>query len=116
MVLTLVTSVASAYVNLRDLDRQLEIAKGTAKSRDDSYRLFQLRFRGGVISELELNQIKSEYEQALATIPLLEKVIVQQENALSVLLGRNPGADSPREEDRGTYPSGRSRRLCRPIF
>ena len=91
VVLTLVTSLASAYVNLRDLDRQLEIAKGTAKSRGDSYRLFQLRFQGGVISELELNQIKSEYEQALATIPLLEKVIVQQENALSVLLGRNPG-------------------------
>ena len=91
VVLTLVTSLASAYVNLRDLDRQLEIAKGTAKSRADSYRLFQLRFQGGVISELELNQIKSEYEQALSTIPLLEKVIVQQENALSVLLGRNPG-------------------------
>ena len=91
VVLTLVTSVASAYVNLRNLDRQLEIAKGTAKSREDSYRLFQLRFQGGVISELELNQVKSQYEQALATIPFLEKVIAQQENAMNVLLGRNPG-------------------------
>ncbi|MCX5915368.1 MAG: TolC family protein [Deltaproteobacteria bacterium] len=60
VVLTLVTSVASAYVNLRNLDRQLEIAKGTAKSREDSYQLFQLRFQGGVISELELNQVKSQ--------------------------------------------------------
>jgi outer membrane protein, multidrug efflux system len=92
VILTLVTSVASAYVNLRDLDRQLEIAVQTAQSREDSYQLFQLRFRGGVISDLELNQIKSEYEQALSTIPLLEKIIAQQENALSVLLGRNPGA------------------------
>jgi outer membrane protein, multidrug efflux system len=91
IILTLVTSVASAYVNLRDLDMQLEIAKRTAKSRGESYHFFQLRFRGGTISELELNQVKSEYEQALSTIPLIEKTIAQQENLLSVLLGRNPG-------------------------
>jgi multidrug efflux system outer membrane protein len=91
IILTLVTSVASAYVNLRDLDTQLEIAKRTAKSREESYNLFQIRFRGGVISELELNQIKSEYEQALSTIPLIEKTIAQQENVLSLLLGQNPG-------------------------
>jgi multidrug efflux system outer membrane protein len=45
-----------------------------------------------VISELELKQVKSEYEAALASIPAIEKTITQQENALSVLLGRNPGA------------------------
>ena len=43
------------------------------------------------ISELELMQVKSEYEEALARIPFYEKLIAQQENALSVLLGRNPG-------------------------
>ena len=91
VILILVTSVASAYVNLRDLDKQLEIAKRTVQSRKESYDLFQLRFQGGVISELELSQVKSNYEQALATIPFLEKTIAQQENALSVLLGRNPG-------------------------
>jgi multidrug efflux system outer membrane protein len=91
VILTLLTSVASAYVNLRDLDTQLEIAQRTAKSRGDSYNLFQLRFQRGVISELELSQIKSQYEQALATIPFIEKTVAQQENAISVLLGRNPG-------------------------
>ena len=77
--------------NLRNLDRQLEIAKATAKSRGESYELFKLRFEGGVISVLELSQNKSQYEEALATIPPLEKAIAQQENGLSVLLGRNPG-------------------------
>ena len=91
VILTLLTSVANAYVNLRNLDTQLEIANQTAKSREESYHLFQLRFQGGVISELELTQVKSEYEQALSFIPFLEKTITQQENALSVLLGRNPG-------------------------
>ncbi len=94
VILTLVTSVASSYVNLRDLDKQLDIAKRTAKTREDSYNLFKLRFQGGIISDLELYQVKSEYEQALSTIPAIEKAIAQQENALSVLLGRNPGAIS----------------------
>lgn len=92
LLLTVVTSVASAYVNLCELDAQLEIAKRTVRSREESYRLFQIRFRGGVISELELSQVKSEYEQALSIIPFLEKVIAQQEDDLSFLLGRNPGA------------------------
>ena len=91
VVLTLVTSVAGSYVNLRDLDKQLEVAKQTAKVREDSYKLFKLRFEGGIISELELSQVKSEYEEALSRIPFYEKLIGQQENALSVLLGRNPG-------------------------
>jgi multidrug efflux system outer membrane protein len=92
VILTLVTSVASTYIDLRDLDKQLEIAKQTAKSREESYNLFKLRFEGGVISELELNQVKSEYEQALSTIPQFERSISQTENSLSTLLGRNPGA------------------------
>ncbi|WP_153110380.1 efflux transporter outer membrane subunit [Propionivibrio limicola] len=91
VILSLVANVASAYINLRDLDRQLEIAVSTAKAREGSYKLFQDRYAGGVISLLELSQNKSQYEEALATIPSLEKSIVQQENALSVLLGRNPG-------------------------
>ena len=91
VILSLVASVAGSYVNLRDLDRQLEIARRTAASRQQSYQIFQLRFQGGLISELELSQVQSEFEQALAVIPALEKAIAQQEDALSVLLGRNPG-------------------------
>jgi multidrug efflux system outer membrane protein len=91
-ILTLVAAVASSYVNLRDLDRQLAIARATAKSRAESLRVFELRFRGGNVAELELAQNRSEYELAAASIPPLEAQIVQQENALSILIGRNPGA------------------------
>ena len=98
VILSLVGSVAGAYINLRNLDRQLEIAKATAKSRGESYELFKLRFEGGVISLLELSQNKSQYEEALASIPPLEKAIAQQENGLSLLLGRNPGP-IPRGKD-----------------
>jgi multidrug efflux system outer membrane protein len=68
----------------------LQIATDTANTRAASYQLFKDRYEGGVISLLELSQNKSQYEEALASIPPLEKAIAQQENALSVLLGRNP--------------------------
>lgn len=91
VILSLVGNVASAYVNLRGLDRQLEITRKTAQSREGSYKIFQERYNGGVISQLELSQNKSQYDEALANIPPLEKAIALQENGLSVLLGRNPG-------------------------
>lgn len=92
VILSLVSNVASAYVNLRGLDRQLEIARDTAKSREESFRIFQERYDGGIISLLELTQNKSQYEEALSRIPPIEKAIALQENGLSVLLGHNPGA------------------------
>jgi multidrug efflux system outer membrane protein len=90
-VLTLVSSVASSYITLRELERQLQIARDTAESRKRSFLLFKDRFEGGTVSELELAQSQSLYEASLVEIPRLEALVGQQENALSVLLGRNPG-------------------------
>ena len=92
VILSLVSAVAGAYINLRDLDRQLEIAQQTAKSREEFYQIFTLRLKAGYVSDLELSQSKSEYERALAAIPVIEKSIAQLENGMSLLLGRNPGA------------------------
>ena len=91
VILTLVSSVATSYVTLRSLDRQLEIARSTVQTRRESVDLFEKQFRGGIVAELQLSQARSEYEQALAAVPALERQIGQLENALSVLLGRNPG-------------------------
>ena len=90
-ILTLVSTVASSYVALRQLDRQLEISQETARTRRGSFELFRDRFQGGIVSELELSQAKSDYEAALVAIPPLESQIAQAEDALAVLLGRNPG-------------------------
>ncbi|HEX3381189.1 MAG TPA: efflux transporter outer membrane subunit [Paraburkholderia sp.] len=91
-ILTLVSSVASAYINLRSLDRQLEIANETVESRKESVRVFEARFKYGEVSQMELAQSQSEYEAARVTVPQIEAQIGQQEDALSVLIGRNPGA------------------------
>jgi multidrug efflux system outer membrane protein len=90
--LTLVSAVAATYVDIRALDKQLNITRRTADSRKDTLDLFQMRFQNGIISEVDLSQAESEYEDALARIPDIERAIGQTENALSVLLGRNPGA------------------------
>ena len=91
VILTIVTNVATSYITLRGLDQQLEIAQATAKNYAETARIFELRFKGGVVSEVELNQVESQYQQALAAVPALEQAIAAQENLISILLGRNPG-------------------------
>lgn len=90
VVLSLVGSVATSYVALRAFDRQLEIAQATAKNFADTARLFQLRFDAGVVSQTEVSQIQSQYQQALAAIPAIQQQIAAQENLISILLGGNP--------------------------
>jgi multidrug efflux system outer membrane protein len=91
VILSLVSAVANTYVTLRQFDRQLEVSEETLATRAEALRLFEMKFKGGVISELELAQVKVEYEQAAAAIPPIEQQIALTENALSVLLGHNPG-------------------------
>ncbi|TLD44737.1 MAG: Outer membrane protein OprM [Accumulibacter sp.] len=91
VVLSLVTSVATSYISLRALDRQLEIAQATARNFGATARLFHLRFKAGIVARTEVMQIDSQYQQALAAIPAFEQAIAAQENLISILLGRNPG-------------------------
>lgn len=87
----LIANVATSYLQLRDYDNQLTIAQETLKSRDDSVKLFEERFGGGVVSQLQLSQARSEYESAQASVYSIQKQIAQQEDAISLLLGQNPG-------------------------
>jgi multidrug efflux system outer membrane protein len=91
VVLSIVTSVAASYIGLRALDRQLEIARATADNYAGTQRIFTLRRRGGVVSDVEMAQVDSQYQQALAAIPQLEQQVAAQENLIGILLGRNPG-------------------------
>jgi len=91
VILTLVSTVATNYLTLRGLDEQLVVAKSTLGTYAESVRLYQLQFRYGQTSQMTVSQVQSQYETAAVQIPLLESQIAQAENALSVLLGRNPG-------------------------
>ena len=90
-VLSVVGATVTGYLVLLSLDEQLATAHSTLESRAKALAVFEKRHKGGVVSGVEVAQAQSAYEVAAASIPLLEQQIEQQENALSVLLGRTPG-------------------------
>ena len=90
--LSVAASVAVGYVTLLSLDEQLRVTQQTLQSREDAWRLAKRQFETGYTSRLELMQADSELRSTRAQIPPLQHQIAQQENALSVLLGDNPGA------------------------
>jgi multidrug efflux system outer membrane protein len=91
VLLSVVSEVAQAYFELRELDAQLEIARRTTEAFQGTYELFNRRLVGGVASQLEVSRAEAALGPAAAAIPNLERQIVAQENLLCFLLGRNPG-------------------------
>ncbi len=91
VVLSIVATVASSYLQLRGLDAQLEVAQRTLQTYKESVDLFTLQFEYGQVSQMNVAQAQSQYESAAAQIPLIESQIAQNQNALAVLIGRDPG-------------------------
>lgn len=88
---TVVSDVATAYFQLRELDSELEISQRTLASRKESLRLTEVRANGGNTSLLDVRQSEQLVYTAAGAIPDLERRIEQQENLISILLGKNPG-------------------------
>jgi multidrug efflux system outer membrane protein len=89
--LTLVQQVVTTYVQLRALDRQLEITRQTIKVRQDSLDLTKTLESGGSAPLSDVRQAEQLLYTATSEVPQLEEQIQQQENALNLLLGANPG-------------------------
>jgi len=91
VVLTLVAAVANGYIQLRALDRQLEIAQYTKGALGEAARVQRVRMEEGAVPDSDYQQAEAQYREAASRVPELEREIAQQENFISVLLGRNPG-------------------------
>jgi len=91
LIVQLVGGVAQAYFDLRQFDMQMDIAQRTLQAWEESVRISQARLRQGMINKLDLDQFEAERESATARIAELKRQMIQKENELSVLLGRNPG-------------------------
>ncbi len=89
--ISLVANVASFYLLLRDLDQRLLISRDTVRTRRESLRIIEARFDKGTVPELDVNQAEVELAVAEAAVANFERQVVQAENALRILLGRNPG-------------------------
>src|SRR3989475_6383885 len=90
--LSLIGDVATAYFDLRAADLNLAIARRTLDSRRQTLALARRRLDQGLISELDVRQFEAEVASPAASVADFERQVAQQENALSVLVGRNPGA------------------------
>src|SRR5262245_18046370 len=88
---TIVGDVSAAYFNLLELDTELEIAKETLATRQESLNLIRSRQQGGVATMLDVRQADQLVYAAAQTIPDIERVIEQTENQINLLLGRDPG-------------------------
>lgn len=87
----LVSNVATAYFELLELDSEMDIATSALDSRKESLRLVEIREKGGTTSMMDVRQSEQLVYAASAAIPDLQRRIEQQENLISILLGRNPG-------------------------
>jgi multidrug efflux system outer membrane protein len=82
--------VANNYIQLITYDEQLRIAERTLATYKETVDQFELKFKWGQVSQMNVEQANSQYETAAAAIPPIKAQIVQTENALCILLARNP--------------------------
>src|SRR6185503_2692911 len=90
VLLSVLSDVATAYFELRELDSELEIARRTTAAFQDTYDLFSRRLEGGAASALETSRAEASLGEVAAEIPEIERAIVARENQINFLLGRNP--------------------------
>ena len=88
----LVSAVGEAYFNLLQFDAQLDIARRTLHSWEESVRIAEARLKQGLSSRLDFDQFEAERANAAARAAELERQMVQAENQLSVLVGGKPFA------------------------
>ncbi|MHB1327164.1 MAG: efflux transporter outer membrane subunit [Gemmatimonadales bacterium] len=91
VLLTLVSDVVIAYLELRELDENVRVSEQTLTSRESTLRLARQRFAQGVISELDVRQFEAELAAPAARVAEFIRLRSQKENQLSVLLGQAPG-------------------------
>jgi multidrug efflux system outer membrane protein len=91
VILSLVSTVATGYLQLRGLDEQLLMAERTLATYAESLRVMELKYQYGRVSEMNVEQARARYQTAAAQIPRVRRDIALLEDALSIVLARNPG-------------------------
>ena len=89
--ISLITEVANTYYLLLDYKKRLQISQNTLITRKESSRIIGERYNKGIVPEIDLNQAQIQENIAAGSIPVYERLIAFTENALSILIGENPG-------------------------
>ena len=90
-VLTLISDVATAYLQLRAVDEDLAISEQTLESRRSTLELARRRLTQGVISELDVRQFEAEAAAPAVSLADFARQRAELEHRLSVLIGKAPG-------------------------
>jgi NodT family efflux transporter outer membrane factor (OMF) lipoprotein len=87
---TLISEVALAYVEIRTVQTRIRIARENVKRQKDGEKLAVERFEAGATSELDPAQVRTLLAQTEAEIPSLEAQLRQAMYRLTFLLGEAP--------------------------
>ena len=90
ILVTLTAEVARSYATIRTLQERLRLARGNVKIQQRSLQIADVRFRNGVVTELDVQQARALLNDTQALIPQLSASLRQAKNALSILLGMPP--------------------------
>lgn len=104
MVSSMAAEVASAYINLRELQQELEVVNKNVASQEEVLKITEVRYNTGLVAKLDVAQAKSVLYSTKASIPQLEAGINQYITTLAVLLGMYPQEIRPVLEITGTLP------------
>lgn len=90
VLVSLSAEVALDYVDIRSLQRRLEIARANVSLQEETLELTRFRLQAGLATDLDVQQALSNVESTRAQIASLEGQIAQAMHALSILLGQPP--------------------------
>jgi len=90
ILVSLVAEVAATYVLIRTFEERLKLARGNVKIQERSFQITRVRFRNGLVTELDVQQAKATLRNTQALIPQLQTGLRQSQNALGVLMGMPP--------------------------
>lgn len=93
--ISLVSQVATQYLQVLQADDLLAVTRQTLKSASDSYGIVKLQFDNGTASELDVSQARTVMESAAANLQAQERARAQAVNALVLLLGEPMPDDLP---------------------
>ena len=104
VMVSMAAEVASAYINLRELQQELEVVNKNVASQEEVLKITEVRYNTGLVAKLDVAQAKSVLYSTKASIPQLEAGINQYITTLAVLLGMYPQEIRPVLEITGTLP------------
>jgi NodT family efflux transporter outer membrane factor (OMF) lipoprotein len=106
VLITLLGDVATDYVALRGLQRQVVITQENIQTQNQSLALVTSQNRAGLVADLNVTQQEAQVETTEAELPELEAQIHQSIHQISVLLGLPPAALQAELEPPAPIPLG----------